>query len=127
MLLLAVLVLFGLATPRLIGLFAGSSTPVRILVAGSTLFPLGILMGMPFPLGMHAAAGRAASLTPWLWGINGATSVCGSVLAVVIALAAGISAAFWTGTAFYLLGAVAFAAVARGATAALQPADRPPS
>jgi hypothetical protein len=49
------------------------------------------------------------------------------VLAVVIALAAGISAAFWTGTAFYLLGAIAFAAVARGASAALQPADRPPS
>ena len=35
------------------------------------------------------------------WGVNGAASVCASVLAVVIAIGAGISAAFWTGTACY--------------------------
>ena len=49
------------------------------------------------------ASGRSAALTPWLWGINGATSVFASVLAVVIALAAGISATFWTGAACYVL------------------------
>ena len=58
-------------------------------------------MGMAFPLGMRMALGRAPLLAPWFWGVNGAASVCASVLAVVIAIGAGISAAFWTGTACY--------------------------
>lgn len=57
-------------------------------------------MGQAFPLGMKLAAGRER-LTLWLWGVNGAMSVCASVLAVVIALSASISAAFWTGCACY--------------------------
>jgi hypothetical protein len=40
-------------------------------------------------------------LAPWLWAVNGAASVCASVLAVVIALGAGISAAFWAGVVCY--------------------------
>ena len=42
-------------------------------------------MGMAFPLGLRLAAGHAAALTPWLWGVNGATSVLAAVLAVAIA------------------------------------------
>ena len=46
----------------------------------------GLFMGMAFPLGMKLAAREHPALTPWLWGVNGATSVCASVLAVAIAL-----------------------------------------
>ena len=60
-------------------------------------------MGMAFPLGMKIATIKSASLTPWLWGINGATSVCASVLAVAIALSSSISTSFWTGFLFYLV------------------------
>jgi len=35
--------------------------------------------------------------------VNGAASVCASVLVVVIALGAGISAAFWAGSVCYAL------------------------
>jgi nicotinamide mononucleotide (NMN) deamidase PncC len=52
-------------------------------------------------------------LTPWLWGVNGATSVCASVLAAAIALFAGISAAFWTGFACYLVAAGVFIVLLR--------------
>jgi hypothetical protein len=45
---------------------------------------------------------------PWLWGINGATSVLASVLAVVIAMAVSISASFWTGVGCYAVAFVAF-------------------
>ena len=48
-----------------------------------------------------ARAARSPSIAPWLWGVNGAASVCASVLAVVIAIGAGISAAFWAGVACY--------------------------
>ena len=62
----------------------------------------GLLMGQAFPLGMRLAAGKE-HLTPWLWAMNGAMSVCASVLAVVIALSWSISAAFWTGCACYVV------------------------
>ena len=46
---------------------------------------------------MRAASTVPAAPTAFLWGINGAASVCASVLGVVIALFFGISAAFWAG------------------------------
>lgn len=112
--LLGVLFLFGLITPALMGHFAPSTTPVRILIAVIVLFPLGFLMGMPFPLGFKQASLTAPSLTPWLWGINGATSVYASVLAIVIALIDGISASFWWGFTCYALALVCFLWACRG-------------
>lgn len=105
--LLIALLAFGLLTSQVIRHLAAATTPVRIATAVGFLFPLGLFMGMPFPLGMQLAARRQPALTPWLWGINGMTSVLGSVLAVAIALAAGISASFWTGSACYVLAAAA--------------------
>jgi hypothetical protein len=59
------------------------------------LFAAGILMGQAFPLGMRLASPKA-HLTLWLWAMNGAMSVCASVLAVVLALFAvlGVSDAW---------------------------------
>jgi len=116
LLLLAALAVFGLLTPRVILAFRGSMTMVRILAATGVLCGLGLFMGMPFPLGMKAAASKSPALTPWLWGINGATSVCASVLAVAIALTSGISASFWTGFACYAVALAAFAAASRDPT-----------
>ena len=107
-LLLIVLIVFATATPYAIGAFQGSTTAVRILVAVAMLLPLGFLMGMPFPLGMKLASAKSREITPWLWGVNGAMSVCASVLAVVIAMTWGISTSFRTGILCY---AVSFAAI----------------
>jgi hypothetical protein len=106
--LVVLLIAFGLATPFLGRLSEGSVTPVRILVAGIVLFVPGVFMGMAFPLGMRLAADRPR-LLPWLWGVNGATSVCASVLAVGIALTWSISAAFWAGCVCYIVALIAFA------------------
>jgi hypothetical protein len=113
-LLLGALVVFGLLTPRAMAAFQASTTLPRILVATGLLFPLGLFMGMAFPLGMKLAARDSSALTPWLWGINGAASVCASVVAVVIAMTAGISASFWTGFACYAIALCAFAWASRG-------------
>lgn len=106
--LLVALFLFGLLTPLAADTLAGSATPVRVITAGGILCCLGLPMGTAFPLGMRLAATRASSLMPWLWGINGAASVFASVLGMAIALTAGISAAFWTGLACYVVSAVSF-------------------
>jgi predicted membrane-bound spermidine synthase len=74
--LLAVLLCFGLVTPSVLQFFKASVTPVRIAVAIAILAPIGLLMGTAFPLGMQWASKRNGALTPWLWGINGASSVC---------------------------------------------------
>jgi len=105
--LLLVITLFGLFTPAIIDQFRGEETPVRIATAVALLAPMGLLLGMPFPLGMKVAATRPDAPTAFFWGINGATSVCASVLAVSISLGWGISMAFWTGALAYLIAALA--------------------
>jgi hypothetical protein len=96
------LVVFGFVTQWVVHSLAGATTPLRIGAAASILLTMGLFMGMPFPIGIKAAAGRADALTPWLWGINGAASVTCTVVATVVALTWGISASFWTGVACYV-------------------------
>jgi predicted membrane-bound spermidine synthase len=125
-LLLCVLVLFGELTPYAVRVFRGEPTMLRILVATTILFPLGVLMGMAFPLGMKIASARFGALTSWLWGVNGATSVCASVLAVVIALNAGISASFWAGFVCYAVAFTAFVLASRESHASVPVPSRVP-
>jgi spermidine synthase len=106
--LLAVLVLFFMITRYGVIAFQSSSNSVRIFFSWASLSIAGLLMGMAFPLGMKAASNRFARLTPWLWGVNGATSVCASVLAIVISITHGISTTFWVGFFCYGLALVAF-------------------
>jgi hypothetical protein len=113
LLLLAGLVAFGLLTPWLVHGFQAWSTPLRILLSVAMLFPLGVLMGMPFPLGMRLAAAGSGALTPWLWGVNGAASVCASVLAAVVAMSAGITASLFVGAACYGAALLAFLVASR--------------
>lgn len=120
-LLLAVLAAVGFVSFTVLAPFERLATGQRILIVACLLFPLGFLMGMPFPLGMKAAAGKWFSLTPWLWGVNGATSVCASVLAVVIAMGTGISAAYWTGAACYAVAFLSFLWVTRRSQDRIQP------
>jgi hypothetical protein len=108
----AALVLTGLVTVPLVTVFADAETPVRIAVSAALLGVMGVFMGMAFPLGMRLAMGLRRELAPWLWGVNGATSVLASVLAVVIAMAVGISASFWTGVASYAVALASFAIAA---------------
>jgi hypothetical protein len=102
------LLLFGIFTPLAMRQFQGATTILRILIAMGICIPIGVFMGMAFPLGMRIAATLSSSLTPWLWGVNGSTSVCASVAAIVIAIGSGISASFWTGFFCYGIAFLAF-------------------
>jgi hypothetical protein len=101
----------GWLVPHVAGAQAGAEGPARILTAIALIFPLGLFMGTAFPQGMSRCLARCPDLAPWLWGINGAMSITGSVVAVLIALEWGISAVFWTGTAGYLVAFVAWFAL----------------
>ncbi|HEY0710072.1 MAG TPA: hypothetical protein VGG33_24895 [Polyangia bacterium] len=125
--LIIVLVASGLWTPALTDAMVAQPTWIRILVAVVILFPMGLLMGTAFPLGMKWAGAHAPALRPWLWGINGATSVCASVLAIAISLSFGISVSYWAGVACYLVavGAVTYAARKSRVAATPEPTSTP--
>lgn len=74
-----------------IDLTLGASRGVRILLAVFYVAPVAFVMGMPFPTGLRLAGRESISLVPWAWAVNGATSVLGSVLAVVVSMTAGFS------------------------------------
>jgi hypothetical protein len=113
--LVAMLLITGLLVPPVVAAFRDAGTALRIIVSGAMLAAMGVFMGMAFPLGMRLAMATRQPLGPWLWGVNGAMSVLASVLAVAIAMAAGISMSFWTGVASYLVALGAFAVAARRA------------
>ncbi len=104
--LVVALAAIGVVTPFAMAGLETEATMVRAVSAGVVLFLAGLLMGQAFPLGMRLAAAHEQH-TLWLWGVNGAMSVCASVLAIVIALSWSISAAYWTGAAVYALALVA--------------------
>lgn len=105
LLLLALVLLslgYGFGLPALLEQWLGLPLPVRCVIAGVLLLPLGLLMGMPLPLGMRLFH-RDGSAVPWSWGVNSATSVLGAILAVAVAMNAGFTATLLVGTVLYLL------------------------
>ncbi len=88
--------------PRVFQAFLPSPEGVRMLVAVTTIAPLAFFMGFAFPLGLRITGGIGEALVPWAWGVNGAASVIGSVLAVILAMAGGFSLVLGLSTLFYL-------------------------
>jgi hypothetical protein len=62
-------------------------------------------MGVPMPSGIRILAARAPEIVPWAWGVNGAASVLGSVVALVVAMLAGFNQALLLAAALYGLAA----------------------
>jgi len=90
MLLIVVLIAFASLASPILRACGAMPTSARIVASMLLIAPLGLLMGMPLPLGMRLASEKMSAL-PWLWGLNGAASVCGSVAAMILALMFGIS------------------------------------
>jgi hypothetical protein len=90
--------------PYIFDSFLGYQILYRAIISAIILMPLGFLLGMMFPLGMIMLE-RASEEDniPWMWGINGTTSVFGSVLAISIAISIGFSYAMITGALAYFL------------------------
>ena len=101
--LLFLVLLVGLASPPLMTHFEHALTAGRIALAVACCSRSASRWACHFRSGCAAPTELAPSLTPWLWGINGATSVCASVLAVVVALSLGIRASYWLGLACYVV------------------------
>ncbi len=94
--------------PVVQGWFLGSHIAVRAAVTALVLAPLGLVMGLFFPLGIRRAASIHEDLVPWAWGINGCASVTGGVLSVILAMSYGFVAVWIFSLVIYACGAAAF-------------------
>jgi hypothetical protein len=116
LLIAAALLLYVGVLPGLLGRLVGLPFIVKLLVSAGLLVPLGFAMGMPFPTGLRALAGRGLSELPvppadetsgnlveWAWAMNAASSVLGSVLAIIIAIQFGLNVTLAAGAAAYLV------------------------
>jgi spermidine synthase len=78
--------------PPLFDATLGWPLPARIALAASALMPLGLVLGLPFPLAIRALAlAGEADRIPWMWAINGIASVLGAAAAVLGAMLYGLS------------------------------------
>ena len=77
---------------------------LRITVSILILFPLGFLLGLPFPLGIRRLEKwKLEGCIPWMWGLNGVGSVIGSALTVLVAVLFGFSQALFVGAGCYFV------------------------
>ncbi len=106
---------YTFALPGLLAAGVGLPFEAKLLVSAAILVPLGLVMGMPFPTGLRALAqavperpdarplpdritpqvtplesGSSDSAVEWAWALNAASSVLGSVAAILIAVNFGL-------------------------------------
>ena len=86
----------------------------RVLLTLVLVLPLGALMGICFPASLRLLGRYAPGEIPWMWGVNGVSSVVGSVMAVIIGMQWGTSWVLHAGAGVYVLAGGALIASARG-------------
>ncbi len=112
----ALLLTYIWVLPPLLRALVGLPFLLKLMISAAALVPLGLAMGMPFPSGLRALAASSLSASSladgsaqqdnaieWAWALNAASSVLGSVLAMVIAIQFGLSWTLASGALAYLL------------------------
>jgi spermidine synthase len=83
----------------------------KVVMTVALIAPIGFLMGMPFPTALARLEEWHAPSVRWAWSLNAASSVLGSVGALVCAIYLGLVQTMIVGGVFYL---AALAVIARG-------------
>ena len=99
----AIIVIRFVLTP-LLGMLESAELLTRASATVVILFPIGILLGLFFPMGMRLFGQdpRQQHATPWYWALNGVFSVLCSALAVFISIFIAVSANFILAAVLYL-------------------------
>ncbi|MFQ5815237.1 MAG: hypothetical protein ACE5G7_01940 [Candidatus Hydrothermarchaeaceae archaeon] len=82
----------------------------RMAVGVAILFPLATAMGAPYPLGLRIVSRLGGENVVWMYAVNAAGSIMGSIAAIMIALSLGFRTAMLFGGGFYLLALLAIMA-----------------
>ena len=109
-----VVLAYTAAGTQLLPWLLGLTRPARIGAVVLLLGPLGVALGVAFPLGMRLLAPTAAARS-LAWAANGAASVVGAVASTLLAVAQGITALGLLATVAYVAAAVSIALTTGGA------------
>ena len=105
--LLAVLIA-GLLTP-----LVGLPLALKMLLTVALIAPAGFVMGMPFPTALARLESWHPESLRWAWSLNAASSVLGSVGALICAIYLGLTMTLLAGGALYLVALLVLSRVAR--------------
>jgi predicted membrane-bound spermidine synthase len=104
--------LLGLLT-SLLSALVGLPLAAKAAITIALIAPLGFVMGMPFPTALERLERWHAPSVRWAWSLNAASSVLGSVGALVCSIYFGLVQTLIIGGLFYL---AALVVIARGRT-----------
>lgn len=74
---------------------------LRSLVVIALIAPPSLLLGLCFPLGLRLVQRLSHDAGAWMWGVNGAASVLGAVIAVGLSMWVGIQSSMLGSAALY--------------------------
>ncbi len=104
LLLCAALIVFSLLViPLFYKICVGFHLIPKMVSMFFIIFPLGFLMGFPFPTGIRLLAEHKKNLIPWAWATNAFSSVINSVFALMVAFWGGYNSVLILAAAGYLL------------------------
>ncbi len=95
-------ILYRWLIPVVMERFLDQDILVRSVITMAIIAPLGFLMGIPFPTGVRILGKKWGDEVPSMWGLNGLTSVLGSVGAMILAMTYGFFLTLTVGSLFYL-------------------------
>jgi len=98
--------LLALLLPGIASVLLTQAFLVRVFATIAVLAPMAFVMGFCFPTGIRVLASDRQAWVPWAYGVNGAASVLGSVLAVCLAMTLGFSNVQWVAAGLYVIAAL---------------------
>ena len=75
----------------------------RTLLLACFVTPLAFLMGHCFPIGVRLMGQHSPEISAWMWGVNGACGVMGSIAAVMMSMWVSIDGSLALAGLLYLI------------------------
>jgi hypothetical protein len=97
-----IIVLSSLILPEIVRSVITLALPIKSILVVIITSLIGVLMGIPFPLGLSFLETFDQRLIPWAWAVNGCFSVLAPVAAIMIAVSSGFSTVLLLGALMYL-------------------------
>ena len=120
----AVLLVYAFALGPLFHALIGLVLPLRIAIAAALVLVPGLFMGTLLPMGVRSANALGPEVVPWAWGLNGATSVVGSILAITLSMNYGFTTTLLVGILIYSLATFALPLTAASASPSVEAPSR---
>jgi hypothetical protein len=97
------ILIYSKASPLLLKMLIGSELLPKMFFTFFMIFPLGFMMGFPFPTGIRLLEQTERRIIPWAWATNAFSSVVNSIAALMIAFLGGFDSVLLLAAVGYLI------------------------